>query len=79
MSCKFCESYENYRHIHAFCNKEIPKEQHMKHEYTVALVIRSWCPKYRSKSHAARTVSYRNRGIGFELNYCPECGKKLRG
>jgi len=79
MPCKFCESYESWRRIHDFDNLKLPKEERSKHEYTVALVIRSWIPKVRTKRHAGRTVDYRNQGIGYNLNFCPECGKRLVG
>lgn len=50
-----------------------------------------WCPLVKqkiedtgksklapgNKRHAGRTTDYRNRGIGYKLNYCPECGRKL--
>lgn len=78
MNCKFCESYESWHNIHEFDNQRVPKEERVKHEYAVALVIHSWCPKYRTKKRAGRTVDYRNMGLGFKLNYCPECGRKLK-
>ena len=79
MSCKFCESLQDWSQIHEFNNRDIPKEEETKHEYTVALVIHSWCPKYKTKRQAGRTVDYRNQGLGYKLNYCPECGRKLKG
>ena len=79
MPCKFCESYEMWKHIHEFDNLKLPKEERSKHEYTVALVIHSWKPKHRTKRQAGRTVDYRNQGLGYKLNYCPECGRKIRG
>ena len=77
--CCFCESYELWRNIHEFDNTLGPKDEKTKHEYSVALVIRSWKPKYRTKRHAGRVVDYRNQGIGYKLNFCPECGKRLVG
>lgn len=70
--CKFCDSLRTWKQVKSM-------EKDMKEEYKVALVIRSWNPKVRSKRHAGRTTDYRNRGIGYELNYCPECGVQLRG
>ena len=77
--CKFCEAYESWHNIHEFDNQKRPKDERTKYEYNVALVIRSWIPKYKSKNRAGRMVDYRNKGIGFKLNYCPECGKRLKG
>ena len=79
MSCKFCEAYESWHNIHEFDNQNRPKDERVKHEYTVALVIHSWCPKYKTKRQAGCITNYRNQGLGYKLNYCPECGKKLRG
>lgn len=79
MSCKFCESLQDWRDIYAIDNMKLPKEERIKQEYTVALLIYSWCPKYKTKRQAGRTTDYRNQGLGYKLNYCPECGKKLRG
>ena len=45
-------------------------------EYTVAIVIHSWYQK-RGKKSASRTVDFRNKGLGYKLNFCPECGKEL--
>lgn len=70
--CKFCDSLRTWKQVKSM-------DTDTKEEYKVALVIRSWNPKVRSKRHAGRTTDYRNRGIGYELNYCPECGVQLRG
>lgn len=70
--CKFCDSLRTWKQV-----KSMDKDT--KEEYKVAIVIRSWKPKVRSKRHASRITDYRNRGIGYELNYCPECGVQLRG
>ena len=77
--CKFCESLESWQNIHEFHNQDITKDEKMKHEYTVALLIHTWCPKYKTKRQASRLTDYRNKGLGYKLNYCPECGRKLKG
>lgn len=79
MSCKFCESLQDWSQIHEFDNLQLPKDEETKHEYTVALVIHSWKPKYKTKRQAGRKTDYRNQGLGYKLNFCPECGRKLRG
>ena len=76
--CKFCESLESWQKIHKFDNDRVPKGEKTKHEYRVALLIHSWCPKYKTKRQASRTTDYRNQGLGYKLNYCPECGRKLK-
>lgn len=77
--CAFCEALMEYKNIRAFFNqrdKEAHKEK-IYEEYTVALVVRSYAKG--KKRTAGRTTDYRNQGIGFKLNFCPECGGKLTG
>lgn len=76
--CAFCEAMEHNKKLDEISNgiKEeyLPKRYY---EYTVAIVRRSWT-KERGKRHAGRVTDYRNQGIGYQLNYCPECGRKLK-
>ena len=65
-ACKFCKALAEDKAI---------SFSWLEREWTVALVRRSWVPG--NKRHAGRTTDYRNRGIGYKLNYCPECGRKL--
>lgn len=77
MSCKFCEALETWKYCNKTFNKTRPKEERLKEEYTVALVSHTWSAS-KGKRNASRTVDYRNKGLGYKLNYCPECGKELR-
>lgn len=79
MKCEFCESLEIIKGIDAaFKRREAANgEEPLEHEYTVALVSRSWI-KGR-KRMAGRSVHFRHRGNGYRLNYCPSCGKKIGG
>lgn len=74
--CKFCESLKDHKEIENFWLEEGAEPS--EYEYTVALVIRSWKPRY-GKKKAGRTTDYRYQGIGYKLYYCPECGRKIRG
>lgn len=77
--CEFCRYLSVYKSADVQLDK-MNKETgapRIYHEYTVALVDRSWT-KARGKRHACRSTDYRNQGIGYKLNYCPECGKALR-
>lgn len=76
--CDFCEALNTQIKIQRFRNDH-PEyyEEKMYTEITVAMVIRSWT-KSRGKAHAGRTTDYRFRGMGYKLNYCPECGRKLQ-
>lgn len=71
--CKFCEALQTHKNIRQFNNANF--EPKLYEEYNVALVIRSWTKG--NKRMAGRTTDYRYRGIGFKLNYCPECGRKV--
>lgn len=77
--CNFCEHLDKWREIKRQSRKEARESGRgdYRHEYKVALVIRSWYAGSR-KGRRSRTVDFRNQGIGFELNYCPECGRYLR-
>ena len=71
--CKFCSNLFEHKK-RSYTDPELGK---WKQEYTVALVIHSWYEK-RGKKSASRTTDYRNKGLGYKLNYCPECGVKLK-
>lgn len=72
--CNFCRSLATYRNLDA-----LPRYSDFKSEYAAALVQRTWNPKWQSKRYALKTVIYRRCGYGFKLNFCPECGRELRG
>lgn len=60
--CKFCEALA----LQKWCDKTRPIK--VKTKYSVAIV---------SHLKGSRITSYRYRGHGYALNYCPECGKLL--
>lgn len=80
--CRFCDALD----VNKLCYKiarKCDKDQELKlygpwkAEYRTAIVIRSWYEK-KGKKSASRTVDYGGNGIGFALNYCPECGRELK-
>lgn len=80
--CKFCEAMKSYKQIEEFTHewnadteKRLGKYMTV---YSVAIVKHSWYRKL-GKKHAGRSTDYRYRGLGYALNYCPECGKSLKG
>lgn len=75
--CKFCEALQLWKNIHSMNEPASEDLGKHKYEYTAALVIHHWYEK-RGKRSASRTVDYRNRGLGFKLKFCPECGKKVK-
>lgn len=80
--CKFCEAMKVKRQIRKFTNEHQSQEDLKKYgkhktEYAVAIITRSWYSK-NGKKHAGRTTDYRHMGLGYKLNYCPECGRKIK-
>lgn len=75
--CSFCEALTRKKQIYRFLNQDRRSEgdEPVHVQYTVALVIRSGIV---GRGYKSRETDYRNRGIGFQLNFCPECGKVLR-
>lgn len=77
MTCKFCEAMK----VNRQCDKidkspdELTYGKYMS-EYTVAIVKHHWYSKM-GKRTAGRTVDYRHMGLGYKLNYCPECGARM--
>ena len=83
MACRFCEAMKsNHQAYEISCgwstDAELKEYGKYMIEYTVAIVKRTWYKKM-GKAKAGRTTQYRYRGIGFDLNYCPECGRKVKG
>lgn len=81
--CRFCDELKDLKECHKIAqgwatDVELAEYGKYMQELTVAFVQRCWYQK-KGKKLAGRTVHYRNKGLGFALNYCPECGKKLRG
>ena len=81
MVCRFCESYASYainKNVGDFkaSRPDLYGGVKWHQEITVALVVRDWTD-IMGKKNAARTTNYRWRGLGYKLNFCPECGKKL--
>ena len=72
--CEFCRAYRSYTTLGGLHTKDDPP---LLQECTVALVVRSWT-KEKGKRNAGRITDYRNQGIGYTLNYCPECGRKIK-
>ena len=75
--CKFCEQLADWDQANDEQwqrDKEQGKERSY-NEYAVALVIRTY--RKGAKKKGSRIVDYWNKGRGYKLNYCPECGVKL--
>lgn len=82
MACQFCKDLKELLECHDIArsretDEELDEYGAWMQELTVAIVERNWYRK-KSRKSAGRTVHYRNQGLGFELRFCPECGKRLR-
>ena len=80
--CKFCDAMRCNRQVEKIVRSWANEDELKKYgksliEYSVAIVKRSWYQK-KGKTTASRTVEFRYRGLGFALNYCPECGAKMQ-
>lgn len=80
--CKFCEALERNKRANGIINyNQDPEERKSLGKYmtayTVALVVHNWY-KEHGKRTAGRSTDYRCRGLGYSLNYCPECGRKVQ-
>ena len=80
MICKFCEAMKEKRQIEKIVKgwraDDLEDLGEYMFEYTVAIVTRNWYRK-RGRRSASRTTDYRHLGLGYALNFCPECGRKL--
>lgn len=56
----------------AFCERlarqKEARPKGVRESYSAALVI--WC-------RGSRVIAFKNKGVGYPLQYCPECGKEL--
>ena len=68
--CLFCEAYDGKRQI---ADLLLAKGQRC--EFTAAIVERFFLLGHCG----GRSTDYIDDGKGAPLNYCPTCGKKLRG
>ena len=80
-TCKFCEAMKENRQVDEISRSWSTDDELKRYgkyitEYSVAIVKRSYYQK-KGKRKSGRTVQFRYRGLGYELNYCPECGRKL--
>lgn len=78
--CEFCGTYGALVFSDKECRKlqikhgEIP----VYHDFTVAIVKRSFMKGRKKLANIYEYYRMKNK-IGYKLNYCPECGRKLKG
>lgn len=71
--CKFCRAMQ----INEICAAAAACDTNLTRKHSAAIVTRTFV-KGRSGPQGSST-DYRYRGCGYALNYCPECGKPMRG
>lgn len=70
--CKFCEAMESYRRSAVILLRDEPD---FEYRYSVAIVRQLF--KKGVNGCRGSSTDYRSRGCGYDLNYCPECGRNL--
>ena len=71
--CKFCDAMTGNRRRDSILKKY---EQDIERRYSVAIVSRMFKKGHRGARGSS--TDYRYRGCGYALNFCPECGRKLK-
>ena len=75
-SCDFCCRYWDARHVLNFRNRNRKDgEPKLYEDYSVAFVVRTY--RKGHKRQCPRSTDYRSGGLGYKLNFCPECGRRL--
>lgn len=70
--CKFCDAMNLRRKVDTIVKFRFPNEEH---RYSVAIVNRTFIKG--EKGCRGSSTDYRYRGCGYDLNFCPECGRRL--
>lgn len=74
MTCTFCKYLTE---MHAFDRIRENGNPMLHHDYHALILQRSW-NDMTGTAHAG-TMTHKPKAVGFDLNYCPECGRKLNG
>ena len=75
-NCEFCRRYYGARDILRFKNLHRTEgEPKLYDGYSVAFVVRTY--RKGHKRQCTRSTDYRSGGLGYKLNFCPECGRRL--
>ena len=74
MSCDFCKYLADMQSFDRIREHGNPR---LHHDYHVLILQRAW--NDYTGTHHAGTMVHRPKAVGFEINYCPECGRKING
>lgn len=72
MSCEFCKYLTDMQTFDRIREQGNPR---LHHDYHVAIIQRAW-NDYTGLEHSG-TMAHKPRAVGFEIRYCPECGKRI--
>lgn len=75
--CEFCDNLDFRKQLNVEDNQVREKDNVFMNKYTVALIIHH-LTKRKGKRNAGRTTDYRYRWLGYKLNFCSECGRKVK-
>lgn len=70
--CKFCNAMDIRRKVDTIFKIKYPNEEH---RYSVAIVNRTF--RKGEKGCSGSSTDYIFRGCCYDLNFCPECGRRL--
>lgn len=82
IDCRFCAELHSYKAINDFKNDNpeyYDRNEKVLQDYHVALIVRSWTKSGGKRNARTKEDHKRGSNIGYKLNYCPECGKKIEG
>ena len=72
MQCDFCKYITEMK---TFDRIREQGNAMLHHDYHVAIVQRAW-NDFTGTAHAG-IVTHKPKAVGFEVRYCPECGRRL--
>lgn len=72
MECFFCKEYARMRDQHALIES---RNGITHHDIKAVMLLISW--NELSGRHHWGETTHRPKPGGFDLNYCPECGRRL--
>ena len=73
MSCDFCKYLAD---LERDADRREDGALWLHHDHHVLILSRAW-NDYLGTAHAGE-MTHRPKAVGFEINYCPECGRKLK-
>lgn len=73
MACDFCKYLSDQE---AAARRREADSDILHHDFHVLLFERAW-NDLTGTTHAGE-MTHKPKAVGFDINYCPECGRKIR-